>query len=379
MSEVAFDPRRFRSVLGNFPTGVVIVSAIGSDGAPVGMVVGSFTSVSLDPPLVAFLPAVTSSSYARLRESDAFCVSVLSAGQESICRRFARSGEEKFANVAWTPAPSGSPRLDDAVAWIDCRRGQTYSAGDHDIVVGEVIDLGVGHADHAGPLLFYQGGYGGFDARVLAAPYRPDLRLALQLTDLARPFLEELAARTGLQSYLQAVADDDLVITAARGRTDAVGMHIGQHLPLAPPFGSLFAATDAGLAQRWRALGGSEDVLARVRARGWSIGLVADGHDDAWSHIRHHGGSAASPARARAIDEARVRLIDSYDPPDERLDRDRLDVRIITAPIRDGAGAVVATVALFGLPAAADRQIVSTWIAEACATADAISDRIGAR
>jgi len=371
MSEQAIDPRRFRDVLGSFPTGVVIIGAIADDGEPVGMVVGSFTSLSLDPPLVAFMPAVRSKSYARLRESSRFCVSVLSAEQEQVCRHFASAEADKFAGQAWAPAPSGSPRLLDAVAWIDCEVRDVHRAGDHDIVIGGVTALDVGAG--ASPLLFFRGGYGGFDPRALAAPYRPDLRTQLRVADVARPHLERLAATTGLQSYTQAVVADDLVITAACGRSDLVGMHVGRRLPLAPPFGALFAASDAGQARRWRENGGSEEVLDRVRERGWSIGLLADRHDDAWDDIRAFGDGAESPEAARRAAEARLRLIPSYDPPSVASPDGVSDVRIITAPVREGSGAVVSSVALFGLPPAADRDTVHQWIAEAVRTADAVS------
>ena len=379
----AIDPRRFRDVLGAFPTGVVVVGATMHDGETVGMVVGSFTSVSLDPPLVAFLPSTSSQSYARLRESESFCVSVLSADQEALCRRFASREPDKFAGVAWSPAPTGSPRLDEAVAWIDCRVRDTHRAGDHDIVVGDVVALGTGPA--RGPLLFFQGGYGGFDARALAAPYRPDLRSQLRFADLARPELELLADRTGLQSYTQSIAGDDLVITAACGDLAVVGEHIGRRLPLAPPFGSVFAAADAAVAKRLAAAGSAgHDAaeldlrLERVRRRGWSIGLHADDHDERWSEIALHGDAPETTAVRARVDLATRALMPFYDPDDDVLEAGELSVRIITAPVRDAAGAVVQAVALFGLPHPAPRSIVLQWIDEAVETAARISRLVAA-
>jgi 3-hydroxy-9,10-secoandrosta-1,3,5(10)-triene-9,17-dione monooxygenase reductase component len=151
------DRGRFRKVLGHFPTGVVIVTAIGPDGLPAGMAVGSFTSVSLDPPLVAFLPSKTSSSFPRIRSSGSFCVNILSADQEDFSRVFAVSGADKFAGVSWRPAGSGSPILDGVVAWIDCDIEQITDAGDHHIVLGRVRELDA-FADRA-PLLFFQSCY----------------------------------------------------------------------------------------------------------------------------------------------------------------------------------------------------------------------------
>ncbi len=154
------DPQRMRRTLGQYPTGVCAVTALDAEGAPRAMVVGSFTSVSLDPPLVAFLPSRTSASWATIRPAATFCVNVLSAGQQPLCKVFASRSADKFAGVAWHPGPSGAPVLDDALAWIDCDVETIHEAGDHDIVIGRVRDLDV--AASGLPLLFFQGGYGRF-------------------------------------------------------------------------------------------------------------------------------------------------------------------------------------------------------------------------
>jgi flavin reductase (DIM6/NTAB) family NADH-FMN oxidoreductase RutF len=133
---VTFDDRRFRDVLGHFPTGVTVITAIDPAGEPAGFAVGSFTSVSLDPPLVAFLPARSSTTFPKVREAASFCVNVLSSHQEEVCRVFATQGADKFSGLAWTPAPSGAPVLDEASAWLDCSIETIHEAGDHFIVVG---------------------------------------------------------------------------------------------------------------------------------------------------------------------------------------------------------------------------------------------------
>ena len=156
-----FDGARFRQVLGHFATGVTVIASVGSDG-PVGMAVGSFTSVSLDPPLVAFCPGRSSSSWPRIREAGAFCVNVLGEDQETLSRTFASKAPDKFMGVGWEPAGTGSPRLTDALAWIDCTIEAVHEAGDHDICIGRVRALDVGD-DSPGPLVFYRGGYGRFE------------------------------------------------------------------------------------------------------------------------------------------------------------------------------------------------------------------------
>jgi flavin reductase (DIM6/NTAB) family NADH-FMN oxidoreductase RutF len=151
----------FRQVLGHFPTGVVIVTAM-SGSEPAGLSVGSFTSVSLDPPLVAVLPAKTSTSWPKIAAASSFCINVLTSSQQDLCRRFAISGGDKFAGVPWHSAPSGAPVLDGALAWIDCEHEQSVEAGDHLIVIGRVRTLDIDTSQAPAPLIFFQGQYGTF-------------------------------------------------------------------------------------------------------------------------------------------------------------------------------------------------------------------------
>ncbi len=151
------DSARFRQVLAHFPPGVPVVAGPAGDG-PVGLAVGSFASVSLEPPLVLFCPAKTSSSWPRIEAAGAFYANVLSEDQEDICRVFASKGDDKFQGLGWRPAASGAPVLADVLAWVDCRVESVHDAGDHLIVVGRVTELEV-EAEGA-PLIFYRGGYG---------------------------------------------------------------------------------------------------------------------------------------------------------------------------------------------------------------------------
>ena len=124
------------------------------------MVVGSFTSVSLDPPLVAFFPDKSSSSWPRIERAGRFCVNVLASDQQDLCARFAAKGIDKFDGLAHRMSANGSPVLDDVVAWIDCNLHAVYEAGDHYIALGEVVELETVRAER--PLLFFQGKYGEF-------------------------------------------------------------------------------------------------------------------------------------------------------------------------------------------------------------------------
>ena len=157
MTEAAFDSARFRQVLGHFPTGVCVVAGF-HEGQPVGLAIGSFFSVSLDPPLVGFCAGKNSSTWPKLRDAGTFCISFLADDQEDVSRVFASKEADKFAGLGWDRSPLGSPRIGGALAWVDCELHDVYDGGDHAIAVGAVHDL---HVDHEGaPLVFFRGGYG---------------------------------------------------------------------------------------------------------------------------------------------------------------------------------------------------------------------------
>lgn len=160
-----FDAVRFREVLGHFATGVTVISGLAEGGVPVGFTAQSFTSVSLDPPLVCVCPARSSVSWPLIRARGTFCANVLADDQEALGRVFATRGADKFQGVAWTPAPeTGSPVLDGVLAWVDCRIEAEHDGGDHVIAMGRVIDLGLGPGPARPPLLFFRGGYGRFES-----------------------------------------------------------------------------------------------------------------------------------------------------------------------------------------------------------------------
>lgn len=152
------DEARFRTVLGHFPSGIVVITVSGA-GGPSGFTCQSFMSVSLEPPLVAFAPSRWSKTWEAIAAVGTFAANVLGEDQEDLSRVFAGSGAAKFEGVGWRPARSGAPLLDGAVAWLDCRVWSVSEAGDHWVVLGEVVDLGVVPA--ARPLVFFRGGYCG--------------------------------------------------------------------------------------------------------------------------------------------------------------------------------------------------------------------------
>jgi flavin reductase (DIM6/NTAB) family NADH-FMN oxidoreductase RutF len=151
------DQAVFRTVLGHYPTGVVAVTAL-CDGEPVGMVAGSFTSVSLDPPLVGFLPARTSTSWPRIAAAGRFAVNILADHQRRLCAALSAPGPDKFAEVDWHPGPAG-PYILGAVASLDCDLHGIAEAGDHHWVTGLVRNMIVRDAA-AEPMIFHRGRYG---------------------------------------------------------------------------------------------------------------------------------------------------------------------------------------------------------------------------
>ena len=149
----------FREVAGRFATGVVVVTATDAEG-PAGFTAQSFTSVSLDPPLVSVCPGKGVASWGRIGPTGQFCLNVLAEDQEHISRTFATKEADKFAGVGYDNGlcPAG-PVLDGVLAWMGCRIVAEHEGGDHLIVVAEVEDLGLGTGQR--PLLFYRGGYAG--------------------------------------------------------------------------------------------------------------------------------------------------------------------------------------------------------------------------
>jgi 3-hydroxy-9,10-secoandrosta-1,3,5(10)-triene-9,17-dione monooxygenase reductase component len=149
-------PRRLRNVLGQFATGLTVITANTPSG-PAGFTCQSFVSLSLEPPLISFNPTRTSNTWPVLRQIGSFTVNVLSAELENLSGQFGRSGTDKFAGVGYHLSPLGHPVLDNGLAWIDCELVQEYDGGDHTIVVAAVRSL---QSTHDGePLVFHRGRY----------------------------------------------------------------------------------------------------------------------------------------------------------------------------------------------------------------------------
>ena len=155
---VDIDPGRFRQVLAHLPTGVTVIAAHGPDN-PIGMAANSVTSVSLDPPLILFCPAKSSTTWPKIRAAGSFCVNVMAGHHEEITRQFAAKEADRFSGVDFMHRQTG-PALCDAVAWIECTLEDEHEGGDHTIVVGRVVAIEA--ASDVEPLVFFRGSYGSF-------------------------------------------------------------------------------------------------------------------------------------------------------------------------------------------------------------------------
>ena len=151
------DARTLRDALGCFATGVTIVTAIGKDGLPFGLTANSFTSVSLDPPLLLVCVAHSSSSAEAIKAVDHFAVNVLQIGQQPTSNRFASKGEDRFANTPWSPGETGAPLLTGSLSAFECAREAIHDGGDHFILVGRVLKANF--EPRRDPLLYFRGKY----------------------------------------------------------------------------------------------------------------------------------------------------------------------------------------------------------------------------
>lgn len=160
----------YRKVMGRLPTGVVAITGLDPDGDNLGFIVGSFHSLSLDPPIVTFSVANTSSTWPRIRRQQVFTANVLSAGQLDVCRALASKGPDKFDTIAHAAGPLGAPRLTGALAFVDCTVQAEVLVGDHFMVVGTVEAM---EAADGEPLLFQGGQYGTYTSLAAASTASP--------------------------------------------------------------------------------------------------------------------------------------------------------------------------------------------------------------
>lgn len=371
----AIDPAHYREVMGHYPTGVAVITGNAVTGEPIGMVVGTFTSVSMDPPLIAFMPTTTSGTYALMKDSPAFCVNVLAHDQLELCRTMAVPRPGKFDEVAWRASPLGAPQLDDAVAHIHCRPHQEVEAGDHLIVLCEVAAMHVTRP--VTPLLFFQGGYGGFNPKGMAAQVDAELIAAVRMAEVARPQVESLARSIPAETGVLVAVNDHEVTTAlsAFGIGIEIEEALGERVPLMPPLGEAYVAFQRDPAgEEWIARSSSRDEevhakyrrrLAAVKERGYALSVIASdsphSYDDLKDAMREYATGAMTPARERAVRA----VIAETSPFFETLDideADTYDLGSIVVPVLGPDGYLAMCLRLRQLPLGVPGTTVRSWI-----------------
>ena len=389
----AVEPGDYREVMGHYPTGVTVVTGMSPGGEPIGMVVGTFTAVSLDPPLVAFMPTTTSGTYALMRDSDAYCVNVLAHDQLDLCRLMAAPRPGKFDEVDWTMSDHGAPVLTGAVAHIHCRAREAIPAGDHYIVLCEVQRMEV--ARPATPLLFFQGGYGGFSPKGMAAKGDADVIAAVRLAEVVRPEVERAAATLRCEvSVLVQVNDHELTTAvSAFGGSAEMQAQLGERVPLIPPLGEAYVAwsSDSHVAawlarvapQSPEAIERYRARLATVRLRGYAVSRLcpesAPRYAELKGAMREYAAGELTPARERAVRSAIAEAAQFFETVHIVPEED-YDIGAIVVPVLAADGTVALCLRAAQLPRDVPGSRVAAWIAtlqQAAAAAGRALERSG--
>lgn len=365
-----FDPGLFRETLGHYPTGVAVVTAVAEDGNPVGMVVGTFSSVSLSPPLIAFFPMSNSRSFAQLRTAQTFCINVLASDQEPLCRALATGGANKFDGVSWRPGPMGSPILEGAVSWIECTFDDVREAGDHYIVLGLVHEFALERSTL--PLLFFQGGYGRFTPGSLVATPDPELIQAAQLAETIRSQVEDLSNEFGVNcSVLARIRWDAVQVLAANQGSAVEPFPLGHRQPIIPPLGAAFLTdSPASEVDEWlrRAPDDGQDrhelnlgLLGKVRNRGYSIlSARPEALDRYQAALSDFELSDRLPRKERLVRHAAADLADLFCP--DLIPGRRYDIASIVVLLPTPADLPTMALRITGLPESSTTEQIESWI-----------------
>ncbi|WP_227997076.1 flavin reductase family protein [Nocardia australiensis] len=382
------DSQVFRDVMGHYPTGVVVVTGRDRDGEILAMVVGTFNSVSLDPPLVSFMPMKSSRTFAKLRECSSLCINVLGGEQEDLVLTIARRWEDKLGGIDWYPSPSGDPILADSVAWIDAYVSETVEAGDHWIALCAVRDMAV--ANPVSPLIFFQGGYGSFVCTSLMARMDHEILPAIHAAHAARAEVENLANELGCEvAVFTDVSSDEMATVlsaAAAGARRESGL--ARRIPMVPPIGDTYVFDQPLETQeRWinRLRDAPEEVkdihrerLTFVRENGYLLSFLPSAGRSAYDQMRdatkRYEIGRLTPAAERSIRESI-----GGSPVDYKIrdldDSSTYDVGSLVIPIRDRNGAYSMTLRLAQLPADATAAQINEWVRRARLVAAVLEKR----
>ena len=377
-----FDPRTFRNAMGHYPTGVALVTGRAPDGELLAMVVGTFSSVSLDPPLVSFMPMKSSSTFRKMQECDSLCINIFGGEQESEMLSIAQRWQNKLDGIDWYPSPAGDPVLKNSIAWIDTTIADTVEAGDHWIVLCRVHDLEV--TNPVPPLLFFQGGYGSFVGSSLLGRLRHDSLPAIHAAHGASAELEDLADSIGCEVIVYAALSEDEFATvySALGPDVSQEHRFASRVPIVPPIGDTYMfdkpddVRDRWLAKIGASSGEVPDEVRQSHCRRLEI-LRDTGHLIA--HLPDDGGAAyrqmidatneylnapLTPFAEKTIRELIGSTTVDYTQREITADQ-RYTIGSIVFPVRDPAGEHTMTLRLAQLPQDVDGETVNRWINQA--------------
>ncbi|CAM3109214.1 flavin reductase (DIM6/NTAB) family NADH-FMN oxidoreductase RutF [Williamsia muralis] len=372
------DPHVFREVMGHYPTGVVVVTGRDSEGDILAMVVGTFNSVSLDPPLVSFMPMMTSRTFAKMRECSSLCINILGGEQEDIVLTIAQRWENKLDGIEWFPSPSGDPVLSESIAWIDTTIWNTVEAGDHWIVLCRVNDMAV--ANPVSPLIFFQGGYGSFVSTSLMARMDHEILPAIHAAHGARAEVEALANSIGCEvSVFTAVSCDEMAtVLSATGVGVDREEGLAHRVPMVPPIGDSYVfSRPIEEQERWvdKLREASADVkdmhrmrLEFVREHGYLLSFLpvegSAAYDEMRDATKRYEKGRLTPSQERNIRESIGRA--SVDYRVREVDEQQVyDVGSIVLPVRDPAGEYSLTLRLGQLPPQSTGSTINNWLDEA--------------
>ncbi|HYF71467.1 MAG TPA: flavin reductase family protein, partial [Nocardioides sp.] len=317
-----------------------------------------------------------------LARAEALCVNVLAHDQLALCRAMAVPRPGKFDDVDWSLSSAGAPVLADAVAHVHCRQESVVEAGDHWIVLCAVDAMEVTRP--ATPLLFFQGGYGGFSPAGMAAKADADLITAVRLGDRARAQVERIASRLECEAAaLVAVSPDELTtVVSAYGGTATMVEPLGQRIPLIPPIGEAYVAGAAPeVVERWLAKVTPDDPglvecyrarLATVAERGVALSMVGPGARSEYERLHEalaeYASGELTPARERAVRSVLAQTRHFFDDVDV-LPSETYDVGAVVVPVHGPDGRVALVLRATQLPAGVPGHVVSGWIDEVRAAA----------
>lgn len=380
------DQGTFREVTGHYPTGVAVVTGHDPEGDVLALVVGTFSSVSLDPPLVSFMPMKTSRTFERMQRCESLCINIVGGEQEREVLSIARRWENKLDGIAWYPSPHGCPVLADSIGWIDTTIWSTVDAGDHWIVLCEVKDMAI--TNPVSPLIFFQGGYGSFVCTSLMARMDHEILPAIHAAHAARPDVESLAARIGCEvSVFTAVSADEMAaVLSATGPGIDREAGLAQRIPIVPPIGDSYVFDLPVEEQdRWiaKSTGSDEEKgmhrarLDFVREHGYLASFLPATGAEAYAEMREatrrYEAGRLTPRQERQIREQIAHTRVDYRA--RELDAVGVyDVGSIVMPVRDRNGGHTLTLRLAQVPLKATGAQIERWIEDARSVVAVLED-----